>query len=127
EASFQVLERWSLGVNASYADGKIRNGTIACNASTYPVGVAPSLAQIQAAAGAGETLAICSGVNQPVTTTPKFSANVQSEYGFGLGSNADAFVRGLATIAGKTQGDPNNAFDSVGSYALVNLYTGVRD
>ncbi len=26
EASFEITDRWSLGANASYADGKIKNG-----------------------------------------------------------------------------------------------------
>ncbi|MET0318756.1 MAG: TonB-dependent receptor, partial [Rhodococcus fascians] len=124
EASFQILDRWSISGNASYADGKIKGGTIACN--VYG-GAVPTVAQIQAAAGGGETLAVCSGVTRPVLTTPKFSANVQSEFGFDVTDTTDAFVRGLATIFGKTTGDIDNPFDQVGSYGLLNLYAGMRD
>lgn len=133
EGSFQILDRWSIGANASYSDGKIKNGTVACNVYFDPNGnpITPTVAQIQAAAAAsgnpGETLATCGGVNRPVLTTPKFNANVQSEFGFVVTDTTDAFVRGLAVISGKTQGDVDNPFDAVGAYGLLNLYAGIRD
>lgn len=133
EASFRILDRWSISANASYSDGKIKNGTIACNAYFDASGnpINPTVAQIQAAAAAsgkpGETLATCSGVTRPVLTTPKFNANIQSEFGFDITDRTDAFIRGLAVISGKTQGDVDNPFDAAGSYGLVNLYAGIRD
>lgn len=132
ELSYQLLERWSLGVNAAYADGKIKNGTIACtdlNGDGVPdVNVArPTVAQLQAAVGAGQTLSQCSGINRRSTTAPKFSANLQSEFGFDLGAGADGFVRGLYSFYGRTAANPDNPFDDVGAYGLLNLFAGVRD
>jgi iron complex outermembrane recepter protein len=132
ELSYQLLELWSLGVNAAYADGRIKNGTIACtdlNGDGVPdVNVArPTVAQLQAAVGAGQTLSQCSGINRRSTTAPKFSANLQSEYGFDLGARTDGFVRGLYSFYGKTASNPDNPFDDVGAYGLLNLFAGVRD
>ncbi|MEO6093753.1 MAG: TonB-dependent receptor [Novosphingobium sp.] len=132
EASFQIMDRWSLGVNASYADGKIKGGTIACtdlNGDGRPDlnPATPSLAQLQAAVGAGNALSQCTGINRRSAQSPKFSANIQSEFGFDITSSMDGFVRGLYAFNGKTVNDPDNVFDNVGSYGLLNLYAGIRD
>ena len=132
EASYQLSNHFNVGLNASYADGKIKNGVIACNdlngdgkPDANPA--TPTVAQLQAAVGPGQTVAQCGGVNQNSTQTPKFSANVQAEYDVGVTQFADGFVRGLYSFYGKTSGDENNPFDSVGAYGLLNLYLGVRD
>lgn len=132
EASFQVTERWSLGVNASYADGQIRNGTIPCNdldGNGIPDAspARPTLAQLSAALPAGENVAICTGYNGRSSFTPKFSANIQSEFGFDLNQRIGGFVRGLYNFLGSTEGDPFNSFDSVGKFGILNLYAGFRD
>jgi iron complex outermembrane recepter protein len=131
EASFQILDRWSLGVNAAYSDGKIKNGTIACNdlnRDGIPDAnvVFPSTAVLQASLPAGENVAVCSGINRRSLSAPKFGANATSEFNFDVGASADGFVRGLYTLFGKTANDPDNGFDDVGSYGLLNLYAGIR-
>lgn len=132
EASYQILDRWSLGLNASYADGKIKNATIACtdlNGDGVPDVNAPrpSVAQLQAAVGPGQTMSQCSGINRRSTGTPKFSANIQSEYDFDISAAMDGFVRGLYSFYGATGGNPDNPFDNVNAYGLLNLFTGIRD
>ncbi|MEW9856391.1 TonB-dependent receptor [Novosphingobium sp. M1R2S20] len=132
EASYQIMDRWSLGLNASYADGRIKNGTIACN-DLNGDGIpdlspgTPTLAQLQAAVGPGQTISQCSGIDRRATQAPKFSANVQSEYAFDVSGNTDGFVRGLYSFFGKTQNDPDNTLDNVDAYGLLNLYAGIRD
>lgn len=131
EASYQLMRGWSLGVNAAFADGRIQNGTIACtdlNGDGRPDINAPnaSLPQLQGAVGLGQNLSQCSGINRRSSQNPKFSANIQSEYGFELNPDADLFVRGLYTFYGKTQNDPDNVFDDVSAYGLFNLYAGLR-
>jgi iron complex outermembrane receptor protein len=44
-----------------------------------------------------------------------------------VGQSVDGFVRGLFTFFGKTPNDPDNAFDDIDSYGLLNLYGGLRD
>lgn len=132
EVSYQILDRWSLGVNGAYADGKIKNGTIACtdlNGDGIPdVNPArPTVAQLQAAVGPGQTMSQCSGINRRASVTPKFSANLQTEYGFDVGQSMDGFVRGLYSFFGKTEASPDNPFDDVSSYGLLNLFVGIRD
>ncbi|MEJ5978833.1 TonB-dependent receptor [Novosphingobium sp. PS1R-30] len=131
EASFKITPNWGITANASYADGKIRGGTIACNdlnGDGIPDAnsVQPTLAQLQAAVGAGQNVAQCSGFRSRANLTPKFNANLQTEAGFKIGP-VDAFARGLATYTGSNDGDPNNSFDDVGDYTVVNLYAGLRD
>ena len=128
--SFQIRPRWSLGVNASYADGQIKNGVVACNdlngdgkPDANPG--TPTLAQLQAAVGA-DNLAQCSGFNSRASTAPKFNATVQSEYGFDVTSELSGFVRGLYALSGKNAADPNNDYDNVSALGLLNLYGGVR-
>ena len=127
----EILDRWSIGLNASYSDGKIKNGTIACNDingdGVPDINVpTPTTAALLASLPAGENVAQCSGVNRRSLTSPKFGANVQSEFGFDIGASADGFVRGLYNVFGKTANDPDNTFDDVGSYGLLNLYAGIR-
>jgi len=131
EASYQLMDRWGVGFNASYADGRIKNGTIACNdlngdgiPDLSPA--TPSLAQLQAAVGPGQTISQCSGIDRRASQAPKFSANLQSEYAFDVNDRADGFVRGLYSFFGKTQNDPDNTLDDVSAYGLLNLYAGIR-
>lgn len=130
ETSLDVMDRLNLRLNASYADGKIKNGLVACN-DLNGDGIpdinppTPTLPDLQAAVGANNVDA-CT-VSRRSTDAPKFSANAQAEYGFDIGANADGFVRGLYSFFGKTASDPDNAFDDVGAYGLLNLYAGIRD
>ncbi len=131
EASFQILPRWSSRGNISYADGKIKNGTIACNdlnGDGVPdtLTAAPTLAQLQSSLAPGQNVAQCQFGGRS-TFAPEWSANLQTEASMELTPRMDGFVRGLATYTPSNSRDPSNAFDNVGSYAMVNLYAGVRD
>lgn len=133
ESSFRILDRWTIGVNASYANGRIRNGTVAC--TDFDRNGVPDVnpqtpanaAALAALLPAGENLAVCSNYNARASFTPKFSANVQSEYSVSLSRGADGFVRGLFNFSGENSADPNNRFDNVGAFGLLNLYVGLRD
>lgn len=132
EASFRITPHWNLGVNASYSDGMIKSGTIACvdlNNDGVPDTNAPqpTPAQLLAALPAGQVLAQCAGVSRRSLTTPRFSANIQTEFDLPLSSGMNAFVRGLGNIVGSTQNAPENTFDDVGAYGTLNLFAGLRD
>lgn len=131
EAAFQILPRWSISANVSYADGKIKNGTVACTDlnrdGVQDVNVSqPTLAQLQASLAPGENVNVCTGVNRRSLLTPKFGANIQSEFGASITQNLDGFLRASATISGRTDGDPDNIYDNVGAYGLLNLFAGIR-
>jgi iron complex outermembrane receptor protein len=130
EATYQILSRWYVSGNVSYADGQIDNGRIACtdlNGDGSPdVNVArPTLAQLQAAVGAGQNVSTCQFSGRS-SFVPKWSANLQSEASFGITPRLDGFVRGLAAYTPSNSQDPNNTFDTVDSYTLLNLFAGVR-
>lgn len=131
EASFQILPRWNVTGNVSYADGQIEDATVACtdlNGDGVPDvnSQAPTLAQLMAAVGPGQNVSQCEFSGRSAFV-PRWSANLQTEASFGLTSRMDGFVRGVATYSPDNSQDPSNTFDDVDSYALVNLYTGVRD
>lgn len=130
EVSFQINPLWRVTGNVSYADGQVENGTIACtdlNGDGVPdVNVAPpTLAQLTAAVGAGQNVSQCQFSGR-ATFVPEWTANLQTDASFELTSRFDGFVRALATYSPANAQNPNNAFDNVDGYALVNFYTGLR-
>jgi len=129
ELAYLPVERWTIDASLSYANGRITNGVVACNDFNHD-GVPdsnptpPSVAQILAAAG-GEAVAACR-INSRLSTAPNFSGSLQSEYALPVTGSIDGFVRGLFTVSGSNPQDPNNPYDNVGTYGLLNLYTGIR-
>lgn len=129
ELAWKVTPEFNFGIVASYADGKIKNGTIPCNdlnGDGVPdvVTAAPSVEQMQAAYGA-DLIGACS-VSQRSSFQSPFSATVQAEYARPLSGSVDAFARGLFSYFGSSKGEPTNAFDDVDSYGLLNLFAGIR-
>jgi iron complex outermembrane receptor protein len=130
ETSYKITPNWNVGLVASYALGKIKNGTIPCNdlngdGKPDVITSAPSLAALQAAVGANN-ISQCK-LTQRSSFQPPFSSTIQSEYSLPIGDSFEGYVRGLVNYNGKSQGDPTNAFDDVTDYALVNLFAGIRD
>ncbi len=130
DLSFDVSDRWSLNAVASYSLGKIKNGLVPCNdlnGDGVPdvVSAAPQIDELRAAVGA-DNLAACS-VSQRSAFQAPFSATLQSEYRMPISGRVDGYLRGLVTYNGKSKSDPTNIYDDVGAYALVNLFTGIRD
>ena len=128
EVSYELTPNWNVGAVASYAMGKIKNGTIPCNdlnsdGKPDTITSAPTLAALQAAT-AGNNISQCK-LTQRSSFQPPFSTTLQSEYSMPVGQ-FEGYVRGLVNYNGKSQGDPTNAFDDVSDYALVNLFAGVR-
>lgn len=130
DLAFDISDRWNLALTASYALGKIKNGTVPCNdlnGDGVPdvVTSAPSLGQLQAAVGA-DNLSSCQATQRSAFQSP-FSATVQSEYRIPVSSKFDGYLRGLVAFNGKSQTDPVSVWDDVSAYALVNLFAGIRD
>ncbi|MCE7797139.1 TonB-dependent receptor [Sphingobium sufflavum] len=130
ELSFSVTPEFNFGVQGSYALGKIKDGNVACtdlNGDGVPdsVTVAPTLAVLQGAVGANNIDAC--RVTQRSSYQSPFTATVQAEYRRGVSEKVDGFVRGLFSYYGSSQGDPTYAFDNIGAYGLLNLFTGISD
>ena len=129
EIGWKVTPHFNLNVVASYASSKIKNGTVPCddlNGDGVPdtLTTAPTLAQIQAAYGANY-IGACK-VSQRGTDQSPFSATVQAEYTHPVSDKVEFFTRGLFAFQGNSLNDPNNAFDNVGGYGLLDLFAGVR-
>lgn len=130
EISGNITSRWSLGIVASYSLGKIKDGVIPCNdlnSDGVPdaSNATPALADLIAATG-GNNISQCTVTQRSAFQSP-FSATVQSEYSLPVSSKVDAYIRGLLSVNGQSQGDPTNRFDQVDRYGLLNLFLGVRD
>jgi iron complex outermembrane receptor protein len=135
DLAFQATENFNVGLNFAYAKGEMDNGVVACNDfdgdglpdSKPPA--APSVTQIQTAVGTpnplAEAVASCA-VNDRLSFAPDWSATLQAEYAFPLTSSMDIFGRGLYTYYTDNVNDPNNAYDNVDAYGLLNLYAGLR-
>ncbi|QIG81952.1 TonB-dependent receptor [Sphingosinithalassobacter tenebrarum] len=130
DASFEVIPGLNISATASYSLGKIKDGVIPCtdlNGDGVPdqVNSAPSLTDLMAAVGA-DNISACT-VNQRSSFLPPFTATLQGDYNFAVSGQTDAFVRGLFTFNGESQGVPTNEFDDVDSYGLLNVFLGLRD
>lgn len=131
EVSWQISRRWSVGGNISYADGEIDNALVACtdlngDGISDVNATSPTLGQLQAAVGAGQNVSQCR-FSGPAAFTPEWSANLQTEADFTVTDKMDGFVRAIANYSPSNSQDPSNTFDNVDSYAMLNLFAGVRD
>jgi iron complex outermembrane receptor protein len=135
ELGFKVTDRFNIGVTASYALSKIKNGTIPCNdfykadgtvgRDGIPDNRVPTLADINTATN-NQQISTCK-VNSRAGVGAPFSATVQSEFSQPIGESiGDAYVRGLFSYQGNSQNDPANAFDNIKAYGLLNLFAGIR-
>jgi iron complex outermembrane receptor protein len=86
----------------------------------------PTAAELLAATG-GEQIATCAITSLRAGTSAPFVATVQSEYTATLSDSMDGYLRGLMTYNGTSLNDPRNTVDDIPSYAMVNLFAGVRD
>lgn len=120
EAFYQASERWSLGAMFSWARGVIDGGTIPCN--VYG-GTVPGIADIRNASG-GDNVASCE-TDMRANYAPLWTATLHSEYALPL-DEMELYLRGLFTVQGDSKNDPENPYDDIGSYGILNLYTGVR-
>ena len=120
EFSFRPSDNFSIGGNAAYARGRVKNGVVPCS----PAGAGtPPLSSWDTANG--QQILTCT-VSQRAGRLAPFSASLQAEYSHEVAGDKEAFLRGLVTYKGKSQNDPTNALDNVDAYGLVNLFAGVR-
>ncbi|HMN46025.1 MAG TPA: TonB-dependent receptor [Povalibacter sp.] len=131
DLAIQATERFNIGLNFAYAKGEMDNGVVACNDFNQD-GIPdlnppanPSLAQLQAILPAGEDVASCS-VNDRMSFAPDWTTTLQAEYTFPVTASLDIFGRGLYSYYTSNEQDPNNQYDDVDSYGLLNLYAGLR-
>ena len=122
-----MTPRWNVAGAFSYANGHVDNALTPCT----PSGVSltnPTVASFKAAVAAlGEPNALvyeCKN-NQAISNAPSWNTTLRSEYSLPLAKALDGFVRGFATYYPR---NPNAAQGYVApSYAIANLYLGVRD
>ena len=120
DTAVQVTRDWNISLQGSYADGKVKGGSIPCN-TTDAAGNHVFNTQVN---GVG-VVSLCPATGAPASQLPLWNATLSSEYSHPVANNIDGFVRGLFTYTpeSKNRMEPNF---TVPSYGILNLYAGVR-
>ena len=113
DTAFQITRDWNVGLQASYADGKVQGSNVPCNTSDASGAVTFNHSLIS----------LCPG--GAASRLPLWNATLTSEYDHPITDNLQGFVRGLLTYypQNKNRVEPNF---TVPNYSLLNLYAGVR-
>lgn len=124
DSSFRVTQRWSVSGAFSYANGHVANAAVPCIPPGFDgQSVASFQAAVAAAGKPGALVYLCKS-SQAISTAPTWNTTLQSEYSQPLAKNLDGFIRGLLDYYPR---NPNTGLGYVApSYALANLYLGVR-
>ncbi|MFC4314613.1 TonB-dependent receptor [Steroidobacter flavus] len=128
DVAFQATENLNVGVTLAYAKGEMEDGVVACNdfdsngvPDLFPT--APTVQQIRDATG--DEVGACT-VNDRLAFAPDWTGTLQAEYKYPVTPSMDIFGRGLYSYYTSNEQDPNNIYDNVSSYGLLNVYAGVR-
>jgi iron complex outermembrane receptor protein len=125
DGSLRVTPRWTVSGAFSYADGHVDNAAIPCIPPGFDgVSVASFKTAVAAAGKPGALIYLCNS-SSSVSRSPTWNTTVQSEYFHPVTKGMDGYIRGLLTYY---PSNPNASQGlDVSSYALINLYLGVRD
>jgi outer membrane receptor protein involved in Fe transport len=125
DGSFRVASHWTMSAAFSYANGHVQNAPIPCSPPGFDGASAGSFISAVAAAGQPGALVYKCNSNASTSRAPSWNATLQEEYVVPLGKRMDAYARGLLNYY---PSNPNAVPGiSISSYALANLYFGVRD
>jgi iron complex outermembrane receptor protein len=113
DAALQITREWNVGLQYSYADGKVQGSQVVCN--TFNANGTPSFNH--------QYVSFCPGTTS--SRLPYWNATLTSEYDHRINDGVDGFIRGLFNYfpENKNRMEPGLTFDS---YGLLNLYAGVR-
>jgi iron complex outermembrane receptor protein len=125
DTALQITSNWNISGQLSYAKSRATT-EIPCNDSNFDG--TPDNGQVAGAAGVaafqsrGIFVALCNGAS--ISEIPRWNATFQSEYVQPVNDDIEGYVRGLLTVYPKNK----NASEAyvVPSYALLNLYAGIR-
>jgi iron complex outermembrane receptor protein len=109
DAAVQITHDWSVGLQGSYADGKIKNSLVPCNIAGVTL-------------NATDLVSLCPGGSS--SQLPLWNASLQSEYTRPVADNMDGFLRGLFTYYPENKRQEPGL--TVDNYGLLNLYAGMR-
>jgi iron complex outermembrane receptor protein len=109
DAALQITHDWSVGLQGSYADGKVKGTLVPCNIAG-------------ATLNATDLVSLCPGGSS--SQLPLWNATLQSEYTHPVADNMDGFLRGLFTYYPENKRQEKGL--TVDNYGLLNLYAGVR-
>jgi iron complex outermembrane recepter protein len=116
DASFRITRNWDVAGAFSYANGHMDHALVPC--------IPPGFDGTVATYPAGQVVYRCNS-SASVSRAPSWNASMQSEYSMSLTSRADGYIRGLLTY--NPRNDNASQGFVVNSYALLNLFVGLRD
>jgi iron complex outermembrane receptor protein len=127
DGTFLVTPRWNVAIAFSYANGHVDNALTPCTPSAVSL-TNPTVASFKAAVAAlGQPNALvyeCKN-SQAISNSPSWNSTLRTEYSLPLAQGLDGFVRSFVKYYPR---NPNAARGFVvPSYAIANLYLGVRD
>lgn len=120
EISFRPSDNFSIGTTIAYAKAKVAGGRLPCSFNSL------AAAQTYYQTSPANQQVCIQTVNQSAGRLAPFTATVQGEYSHSITDSYNGFLRGLVQFYGNSTNDAQNPFDDVRSYALLNLYAGVR-
>lgn len=124
EIAFRPSNNFNLGASLAYARSRISNGQIPCSPVSPPASNPPTIADVQGGSPSQQVAACL--VSQPASTMAPFSASLRTEYSHPVADSAEGFLRGLLDFKGRTRNEPQNPYDDVSSYGLINFFAGLR-
>ena len=136
DLAFQATENFDVGVSFAYAAGEMDDGVVACNdfnrdgvPDSKPPS-APSVEQILIAAGSTELVRGSARVLHGQRSTVVRAGLERHLAGrVPVSDHCRRWIssaRGLYSYYTSNEQDPNNAYDDVDAYGLLNLYAGLR-
>lgn len=124
EAGFRVSSRFNINAGLTYSKSNLNNSLIPCNDGNFdgtPDKITPTIGDFLAR---NVLVARCAS-NGSISRLPNWVVTAQSEYRAPISDKVDGFIRGNLSF----RPDNKNATSAlvVQSYALVNLFAGIRD
>lgn len=121
EIAFRPSSNLSFSASLAYAKAKMSNAVVPCT----PPGASTPATAAQIGLAPNQQVGRCN-VNQSAGRAAPFSGSFQGEFQQPVNDRMNGFLRGLVQVYGNSENDPQNRFDDVPAYALLNLYAGVR-
>lgn len=123
ELGGQITPRWNVDLGFTWSKAQLNNALIPCNDGNFDGVVDTIVPTAQDFINHGVMIARCRS-SESISRSPLWNLTAQSEYSAPISHETNAFIRGSFVYY---PDNPNSSQGYViGSYGLLNLFTGVR-
>lgn len=123
DAAVQITPRWNFTAGFAWANGHVDNDFVPCRDANFD-GIADNGAPTVGGFQAAQVIVARCKSSQSISSAPKWSLTLQSEYSHPISDRVDGFIRGLFTY--NPENPNNNRNIVIEDYGMLNLYTGIR-